>query len=179
VSNPGARHLTLIDRRNARSNIPTSGAPADIESYAIELRHIDPENARINACYVMSLAPVQLDMPGLRALSLDPLAYGQALSASLFADPAVRQAFAVAYSSAQSQDKPLRLRLYIGASAIELHSLRWETLCHPEDGTLLTTGDQVLFSRYLSSRDWRPVRPRSRGELRALGHVFRSSGEAI
>jgi hypothetical protein len=150
----------------------------DIESYAVELRYTDPESVEDKRLLRDELAPVQFDLPGLRALSLDSQAYGQTLSASLFADPSVRQAFAVAYSSAQSQDKPLRLRLYIGSSALELHSLRWETLRHPDDDTLLTTGDQVLFSRYLSSRDWRPVRPRSRGDLRALAVVANPSGLA-
>jgi len=62
----------------------------------------------------------------------------------------------------------LRLRLFIGPSAPELHSLHWETLRDPQDGSPLLTGEQVLFSRYLSSLDWRPVRLRPQADLRAL-----------
>ena len=74
-------------------------------------------------------------MDRLRALPLDPAAYGQLLGQSLFADPAVQTAFAQARSTAQTQEVPLRLRLFIGPSAPELHSLRWETLRDPQDGS--------------------------------------------
>jgi hypothetical protein len=62
----------------------------------------------------------------------------------------------------------LRLRLLIGPSASELHSLRWETLRDPHSGAPLCTDENVLFSRYLSSLDWRPVRLRPRSDLSAL-----------
>jgi hypothetical protein len=60
------------------------------------------------------------------------------------------------------------MRLFVGPSAPELHGLRWETLRDPEDDTYLLLGEQVLFSRYLSSLDWGPVRVRSKADLRAL-----------
>ncbi|NJM12703.1 MAG: CHAT domain-containing protein [Synechococcaceae cyanobacterium SM1_2_3] len=81
----------------------------------------------------------------------------------MFADPDVGSIFAQACST----DAPLRLRLFVGTDAPELHNLRWETLRHP-DGRPLLTGERVFFSRYLSSYDWRPVRQRSLNELRAL-----------
>jgi hypothetical protein len=65
----------------------------------------------------------------------------------------------------------LRLRLLIGPSAAELHSLRWETLRDPHSGAPLCTGENVLFSRYLSSLDWRPVRLRARSSLSAVALV--------
>jgi hypothetical protein len=49
-----------------------------------------------------------------------------------------------------------------------LHHLRWETLRDPEDHSWLLTDERLLFSRYLSSVDWRPVRLRPQGALRAL-----------
>jgi len=47
----------------------------------------------------------------------DPEGYGQALTEALFDDPALRTGFAQARASAQSQNLPLRLRLWISASA--------------------------------------------------------------
>jgi hypothetical protein len=46
--------------------------------------------------------------------------------------------------------------------------VRWETLQDPQDGSLLLTDEQLYFSRYLSSLDWRPVGVRSKGDLTAL-----------
>ncbi len=63
---------------------------------------------------------------------------------------------------------PLRVKLFIGPGAPELHSVRWETLREPQEGSSLFINENILFSRYLSSFDWRPVRLRPRAELRAL-----------
>ena len=110
----------------------------------------------------------QFDFEHLRGLVFDTIAYGQYLSQSLLADPALSTAFAQARTAAQSREVPLRLRLFIGPTATELHSLHWETLRDPQDGSPLLTSEHLLFSRYLSSLDWRPVGPRPRADLRAL-----------
>jgi hypothetical protein len=136
----------------------------DVDSYELELRFSQPESETD----IRLTSPVQFDMDGLRALALDATAYGQLLSQSLFAAPAVQALFAQARSQAQTQEVPLRLRLFIGSSAPEMHRLRWETLRDPQDGSSFLTGERVLFSRYLSSFDWRPVRLRPQGALRAL-----------
>ena len=136
----------------------------DVDSYALELRFSQPESETD----IRLASLVQFDMDGLRALALDATAYGQLLSQSLFADPAVQALFAQARSQAQTQEVPLRLRLFIGSSAPEMHRLRWETLRDPQDGSSFLTGERVLFSRYLSSFDWRPVRLRPQAALRAL-----------
>ena len=140
----------------------------DANSYAIEMLFSHPESDADIRLLRDGAGAVQFDMEQLRELMLDPDAYGRALTAGLFADPAVQSAFAQAYSSAQSLDTPLRLRLLIGPSVPELHSLRWETLHNPQDGAMLLMSEQILFSRYLSSGDWRPVKLRPKGELRAL-----------
>ncbi|MFZ5920224.1 MAG: CHAT domain-containing protein [Chloroflexota bacterium] len=111
---------------------------------------------------------VELDIPALQAKIDSPEDYGKALSASLFADAGVLSAFAQARASAQSLKAPLRMRLLAGPSAPELHSLYWETLRDPQDGSPLFTSEQLFFSRYLSSTDLRPVRLKAKGELRAL-----------
>ncbi len=104
----------------------------------------------------------------LISLVYDPAAYGQNLTQSFFAEPAVQTAFVQARASAQSLGAPLRVRLLIGASAGELQALHWELLADPQGNSPLSTSENLLFSRYLSSLDWRPVRLRAKGELRAL-----------
>src|SRR5215213_6891404 len=142
-------------------------------SYGLDLRFSQPgSDADIRP---MRDGAVQIDAAQLSELAFDAEGYGRALSASLFADPAVRAAFAQARSSAASLDVPLRLRLLVGPSAPELHSLRWETLRDPEDDAPLLNGEQILFSRYLNSGDWRPVKLRPKGELRALVAVANPS----
>jgi hypothetical protein len=140
----------------------------DADSYGVELRFSQPGSDADVRLVRGGPSLVHLDFERLCALSLDSAAYGQLLGESLFADPAVWTAFAQARSTAQALEVGLRLRLFIGPSAPELHSLHWETLRDPQDGSPLLTGEQVLFSRYLSSLDWRPVRLRPQADLRAL-----------
>src|SRR6266540_710843 len=142
-------------------------------SYGLDLRFSQPgSDADIR---LVRDGAAQIDIAQLRELAFDAEGYGRALSASLFADPAVRTAFAQARSGAASLDAPLRLRLLVGPSAPELHGLRWETLRDPEEDAPLLNGEQILFSRYFSSRDWRPVKLRPKGDLRALVAVANPS----
>ncbi len=136
----------------------------DADSYVVELRFSQPDSEEIRL--VQGLA--YFDVSRLRALTLDAAAYGQQLSEILFADPAIRTEFGQARSVAQAREAALRLRLFIPPAAPELHSLRWETLRDPQGGAPLLTGEHILFSRYLSSQDWRPARLRRQGDLRAL-----------
>ena len=41
-------------------------------------------------------------------------------------------------------------------------------MCDPQDGSAFLTSERLLFSRYLSSLDWRPARLRPKADLRAL-----------
>ncbi|MCP4398500.1 MAG: CHAT domain-containing protein [bacterium] len=111
---------------------------------------------------------VQFNLDNLRSLLLDAEAYGKLLSGCLFGSEVIRTAFEKARTAAQSLDAPLRIRLFIGPSAPELQSLRWETLRDPQEDRCLLTDEHILFSRYLSSFDWRPVRLRPQADLRAL-----------
>jgi len=140
----------------------------DAARYLVELRFSQPDGETDIRVTSGDGALVQFDLAALRRLELDNVAYGQALTASLFAAPALRIALAQVFASVHSLDIGLRLRLFIGPSAPELHTLRWETLRHPETDQALLLGEHVLFSRYLTSGDWRPIRLRPRGALRAL-----------
>jgi hypothetical protein len=111
---------------------------------------------------------VTFDLPTLRGLP--PAAYGAALSKALFAGE-VGQAFARSRAAADVLDLPLRLRLVAGPSAPELNGLQWEALTNPDSAAQLCMSQRLFFSRYLGSADWRPVRLRPKGQLRALALV--------
>ena len=144
----------------------------DLESYGVELRvEFRYSQSGRDDEIRLSQGRVQFDLSGLQALTTDPDAYGSALSQALFADPSVREGFNQARAIAQRSQMPMRLRLVIGPGARELHCLRWETLHDPQNNAPLCTGEDLFFSRYLSSRDWRPVRLRAKGELRVLAIV--------
>lgn len=120
---------------------------------------------------------VQFDFDELRALETEPEKYGELLARGLFSDQELYADFTRARTAAQTQQYTLRLQLLVGTSAPELHQLHWETLRDPQDQAPLFNGENILFSRYLlGSSDWRPVRPRSKGELRALIAVANPAG---
>ncbi len=150
----------------------------DADHYAVEMRYSQPESdADIRLAHEGGEAgSIEFDFDRLRELSLDGEAYGKQLAENLLGHPALRAAFHQARANAQTLDAPLRVRLLIGPDAPELHSLRWETLRDPQDGALLFTGENILFSRYLSSLDWRPVRLRPKSDLSALIVIANPAG---
>lgn len=113
----------------------------------------------------------RFDLEALAIKASDIEAYGPMLTKALFASESLRALLARAQSAARSQQPPvpLRLRLYVGPTLPELHALHWETLRDPYwPDSKLANDENLLFSRYLTSRDWRAVRPQPRGALRAL-----------
>ena len=111
----------------------------------------------------------RFDLEALGAIADDLTWYGQALSNSLFGSEAFKTFFAQARAVTGFQGLGLRLRLHVGLALPELHDLRWETLLDPQHpDVVLSTDERVLFSRYLSSQDWRPMRLQPRGDLKAL-----------
>jgi hypothetical protein len=83
----------------------------------------------------------------------------------------VGEAYRQASVAAQSEGVTLRVRLFVGPSAAVLHALRWEAIRDPQDGSPLLTDENIVFSRYLSSLDWRPVGLRPKSALRAMAMV--------
>jgi hypothetical protein len=150
----------------------------DDSSYAVELRFSQPDSDTDVRLAQASPAFASFDLEKLdeQIAALDMKSYGKLLSESLFADANARLAFEQARASAQSLDVPMRVRLLIGATAASLHTLRWETLRDPQDGSLLAANQNILFSRYLASMDWRPVRLKAKGDLKALIAVATPNG---
>lgn len=145
-------------------------------TYGVELRFSDPKS-EIDRCQE-GTGPVCFDPAELRARALDAQAYGRYLGKQLFSEPALRSFFDQAVAVAESQGLALRLRLQAAPNAAELHGLRWETLRLSEADAPLLMGESVRFSRYLASRDWRPVRLRPESELRALVAIAAPSDAA-
>lgn len=143
------------------------------EHYRVELRYTAPDS---DADVRLSPGEPRFDLDRLRQLEGDAAAYGKELAATLLADTSLREALAQVRSAVQSLGVPLRLRLFVGPSATEMHGVRWETLRDPDQDSPLLTGEEILFSRYLSSVDWRPVGPRPRGTLRAVVAIANPAG---
>ena len=135
-------------------------------SYGIGLRYGDPESEAEKR--QDGVAPVHFDPAELRQRALDPADCGQYLAGQLLAEPATRAFFDQAVAAAQARNLALRIRMAINPGAAELHNLRWETLWLPGAPAPLLTGQNISFSRLLSSADWRPVRLRPESDLRAL-----------
>ncbi len=139
----------------------------EVDSYSIELRFSLPNSEGEVRLISESRPLARFDSEQLLDLKLDDRGYGTALADMLFAEPSVRTALAEAQSAAFSQELSIRFRLFIGPSAPELQSLHWEKLII-SDGVFLSLTKRMLFSRYLSSLDWTPVRLQSRAQLKAL-----------
>jgi hypothetical protein len=126
----------------------------------------DRSDSEADVSPILGLAAFDAD--ALREASSDRRRYGQLLAQQLFADAKILAGFGKATVMAESLDMPLRLRIFIDRAAAELHSFAWESLCDPNGGELLATREQLLFSRFISSQDWRPVHLRVKEELRAV-----------
>ncbi|MET1000688.1 MAG: CHAT domain-containing protein, partial [Acidimicrobiia bacterium] len=157
--------MTVIDQSTVRYGDLQIGLHRRGEALMIEASYLPPDadgEVRLD-----SAEPVTL--PDLATLDgQDSVAYGRALSTALFASSPVRELFAKARGNAEGAGEALRLRLFIGPSAPDLHVLHWETLSDPEDGSPLATSESVLFSRFLNSADMRPAGGRSKDTLRAV-----------
>jgi CHAT domain-containing protein/SIR2-like protein len=154
----------------AYANLEISLHRREEGGYSVELRFSQPRSDADLRLIREGLAAAQFDLTRLRDAAYDPAEYGRLLTESLF-NPEIRNAFGMARKIAQGMDSPLRVRLFVAPSAAELHSIHWEMLRDPEADGPLFTGDDVLFSRYLSSVDWRPVHLRAQHEMRCLAAI--------
>lgn len=138
----------------------------DNSSYHIELRYSSPQSdadIRRHGNF-----PLQIDKEKLLEVQQNDAEYGKYLGEALLGQMEILTTFEQARANAQALDTPLRVRLFIGPDAMDLQQFRWETLCHPQDNAALFTNESLLFSRYLSSNDWRAARLLPFSKLRAL-----------
>ncbi len=135
-------------------------------TYVADVRMEQPGNQAVSV--LATDVPVTLDPAALLALSLNPAAYGRALSAQLFADQRLRDAWQRARALADGAALPLRLRLSLAATIGDIHALRWETLRDPLSDVPLATDARLRLVRSLDSPDTRPITLGPRPALSAL-----------
>lgn len=149
------------------------------DDYALEA-HFRLATSAVASQLIDGSAPrIRLNFESLRGLTLDPDAYGAALSRAFFADPRVGEALAKARAQAESFGVPLRLRLRLAADDDDLHTLRWETLQDPRNARPLACSERILFARHLDSADMTPLQLGSRDALSALIAVAGPPPEAL
>jgi len=145
------------------------------DAHQVELRFVNPvSEAEVDP----ARGDVKLDLAALRQFELNPRDYGTALSSMLFAADAIRSRYRQVKFAVRSMNLNLRVRVRIDPNLPDLHSLRWELLCDPDTGAYLFTSDRVLFSRFMTSDDWRTVELRPKSELTALVAVSAPSNLA-
>lgn len=137
-------------------------------TYEVELRLTQPRSDADLRLVRPTPALTQADFAQWLELAGDDAAYGRLLYDRFFADAEIREFLARARGVAETLDAPLRLRLFLGPSAVELARLRWELLPEPDGSGFWSTNENVVFSRYVSSQDARPVRLHPKSSLRAL-----------
>jgi hypothetical protein len=112
---------------------------------------------------------LNIDLAELGRKKNDVDGYAEALTRMVFrqADAAQEMAQFYAASLARAEDRPIHLRLNL-IGPPEVHDVRWELLRDPTGDHSVTTSDGVLFSRYLTSPDFRMIPWRTKQLTRAL-----------
>ena len=114
--------------------------------------------------------PVAIDLDQLRELESDDAAYGEALGQMLLRPDDIGPFYMQARDSMQGQGDTLHVRLHINAPR-RYSAVRWEAIRDPQSGRRIALESGVLFSRYLSSADWRPIPAVPKHALRGLAVI--------
>lgn len=139
--------------------------PIDTGELEVNLRFQNPEE---NVDRILPpVPPVSIDLARLRRLGTDEEAGGKALGEMVLRADDVLPFFQEAVAATETDETTLHLRLHLDAPP-QFHALRWESLRDPRSGDPIATRSSVLFSRYLSSPDWRPIPAVAKHDLRAL-----------
>ncbi len=167
--------LSLVTRTEAELEIGLRYRRGE-DHFDVTLHYDDPKD-RVDR-REFGAKPLLFDTAALNALIADDAKYGEQLTDYLFRqDPKVAEFFGETIAYAERDDYALHLRLLVDPRApTRYHAIRWEALLDPRDGNALATKRGVMFSRYLSNADWRPVSPPARSDLRALIAIADPSG---
>src|SRR5690242_16341660 len=133
--------------------------------YAVDLRLIDPAS---DSEIPPQRGEAAISLDTLADLEFDPVQYGQSLAAQLLPDGVLHTFYTKAKSRFDQPARNLRVRLFIGPSAGELNAIRWELLADRDGAIPLAFTERVFFSRFMSSADWRSIKLRPKGDLRAV-----------
>ena len=146
-------------------------------SYSVDYRLTLPETDADVGASMQDPQRINIDLASLGQLELNHNEYGRTLTECVFT-PKLREALGEAVTAAGQKNEVLRVRLFVGPTARELHSLRWETLLNPKDGSCLSMHERILFSRYIRTEDIRPFGLPPKQQLRALVVVANPNGLA-
>jgi SIR2-like domain/CHAT domain len=113
-------------------------------------------------------APLSIDLDRLSQLSNDLPAYGTALTEMVFGPEEVARFYDKAIAAARTM--PVHLRIHMECPR-RFHSIRWELLRDPVNGSVIATNRNILFSRYLSNANWQPISASASRESRALAVI--------
>lgn len=132
------------------------------QAFDVGLRFVQSDQNVDDWIHGEDLLPLDLKELALRANDVD--GYAEHLTKSIF-----RKDIEAFYqrSRARAQGRQIHMRLTLSAPPA-LHRVRWELLRDPVDGNPVATTNDVLFSRYLTSSDFRSVPWRTRRASRAL-----------
>ncbi|SDI05507.1 CHAT domain-containing protein [Actinokineospora alba] len=108
---------------------------------------------------------LRIDLPALADLVDDDDAYAEALTRMVFGNSEIARFYEKAMAAAHTA--AVHVRLHVDGPS-RFHSVRWELLRDPVSNHPIATNSTVLFSRYLSSADWRPIPVRKASEQVAL-----------
>ncbi|MBV8901756.1 MAG: CHAT domain-containing protein [Verrucomicrobia bacterium] len=160
----------------AVADLELSIRKTEVDAYGVELRFYyeqdpepdaDPEeDAKITK--IESETILRGDPKSIGSAGPDPEQYAQGITDYFFQDAKLQSAFLSAVNLTRANGDLCRVRLFIGSTALELQALSWELLLKPDSRECLASSDQILFSRYLSSNDFRPVQLRPKARLRVL-----------
>jgi hypothetical protein len=135
----------------------------EVEALDVGLRFVLSDQNVDNWYHYTEL--LKIDLPALARRANDTQEYAGALTQMVFSRNDIANFYTT--SLGMAQDSPIHVRLNLEAPPA-LHRVRWELLCDPTTGHPVATTDDILFSRYLSSPDFRVVPWRTRRATRAL-----------
>jgi hypothetical protein len=169
-----------MTRTDAELEIGLKWRPDDVPgghggTFDVTLHYDDPQDAGDRREFGQT--PLNIDTARLNELVGNTEEYGRQLARELFKQDAKVEAFyGECCTSAETRGYALHLRLLLDPRApSQYHAVRWEAMLDPRDDTRVATRNKVLFSRYLSSVDWKPVSAPARSDLRALVAVSNPS----
>ncbi len=133
--------------------------------YQVELRFNDPNTQAERS---PARGECRINFEELLLCQRDRQLYGRTLAGRLFESEPIRSEYRQIKAAVEATDMFLRILLRVGGTAPRLHFLRWELLTDPDTAAPLATSERVLFSRFLASGNWRPIRLRAKQRLKAL-----------
>jgi hypothetical protein len=119
---------------------------------------------------------LRLDLAALRPHQTDPVGYGRALGAMLFADEAAGTAYRETLAVCQARGTAMRVALRLDPPA--LHDLHWERLYAPtaDDWEPLAATARTPFARSLPAQGWERPPLVTRRPLRLLAVIASPAG---